>query len=57
MRRSHNPDEQQAKWLADMRRVVPDVKKATHPGHPQTGHGGEFWVNGKPSATSSTRSS
>ena len=50
MRRSAAiPDEQQAKWLADMQRVVPDVKKGDRIlGIHKPGTGAEFWVNGKP---------
>ena len=50
MRRSASiSDAQEAKWLADMLRVVPDVKKGDRVlGIHKPGTGADFWVNGKP---------
>ena len=49
MRRSASiSDAQEAKWLADLQRVVPDVKKGDRIlGIHQPGAGADFWVNGK----------
>ena len=49
MRRSASiSDAQEAKWLADMLRVVPDVKKGDRVlGIHKPGTGADFWVNGK----------
>ena len=42
-------DAQEAKWLADLQRVVPDVKKGDRIlGIHKPGTGADFWVNGKP---------
>ena len=50
MRRSASiSNTQEAKWLADMQRVVPDVKKGDRIlGIHKPGVGADFWVNGKP---------
>ena len=50
MRRSSAiSDMQESKWLADMQRVVPDVKKSDRIlGIHKPGIGADFWVNGKP---------
>ena len=50
MRRSASiSDAQESKWLADMQRVVPDVKKGDRIlGIHKPGMGADFWVNGKP---------
>ena len=50
MRRSATiSDAQEAKWLADLQRVVPDVKKGDRIlGIHKPGTGADFWVNGKP---------
>jgi len=42
-------DAQEAKWLLEMQRVVPDVKTGDRIlGIHKPGIGAEFWVNGKP---------
>ena len=42
-------DAQEAKWLADLQRVVPDVKKGDRIlGIHKPGTGADFWVNGQP---------
>ena len=42
-------DAQEAKWLLEMQRVVPDVKTGDRIlGIHKPGTGAEFWVNGKP---------
>ena len=42
-------DMQETKWLADMQRVVPDIKKGYRIlGIHKPGVGADFWVNGKP---------
>ena len=50
MRRSSAiSDMQETKWLADMQRVVPDIKKGDRVlGVHKPGAGVDFWVNGKP---------
>ena len=50
MRRSAAISEaQETKWLADLQRVVPDVKKSDRVlGIYKPGVGADFWVNGKP---------
>ena len=50
MRRSATiSDAQETKWLADLQRVVPDVKKGDRIlGIHKPGVGADFWVNGKP---------
>ena len=50
MRRSATISEaQEARWLADMQRVVPDVKKGDRIlGIHKPGISADFWVNGKP---------
>ncbi|MBC7547564.1 MAG: chalcone isomerase family protein [Polaromonas sp.] len=49
MRRSASiPDAQEAKWLLELQRVVPDVKKGDRIlGIHKPGTGANFWVNGK----------
>ena len=42
-------DAQEARWLAEMQRVLPDVKKGDRIlGVHKPGTGADFWVNGKP---------